>query len=166
MAHYRFVTTWCLEAPLERVFALIHASESWPEWWPGVSSVERLEDGDREGVGSLGRYVWRGRLPYELGFDVRITAVERPHYMEGRSTGELAGVGRFRLFEGAGLTAVVFEWDVQTTARWMNALAPLLRPVFAWNHDWVMRQGGVGLASRLGVRLVTGARAQTDAARG
>ena len=24
----------------------------------------------------------------------------------------------------------------------MNALAPLLRPAFEWNHDWVMRNGG------------------------
>ena len=32
--------------------------------------------------------------------------------------------------------------------------APLLRPVFAWNHDIVMRQGGEGLARLLGARLV------------
>jgi hypothetical protein len=36
----------------------------------------------------------------------------------------------------------------------MNALAPLLRPAFVWNHDWVMRQGGEGLARRLGVPLL------------
>ena len=33
-------------------------------------------------------------------------------------------------------------------------LAPLARPVFAWNHHGVMRAGGEGLARRLGVRLV------------
>jgi hypothetical protein len=36
----------------------------------------------------------------------------------------------------------------------MNALAPLARPAFAWNHDWVMRNGGRGLAGLLGCRLL------------
>jgi hypothetical protein len=36
----------------------------------------------------------------------------------------------------------------------MNALGPLPRPAFRWNHDLVMRQGGVGLARRLEATLV------------
>ncbi len=36
----------------------------------------------------------------------------------------------------------------------MNALALLIRPVMAWNHDAIMRQGGVGLATFLGVPLL------------
>ncbi len=68
--------------------------------------------------------------------------------------GELAGTGRWRLFEQDGVTAVTYEWNVATTKRWMNLLAPIARPVFAWNHDWVMARGGEGLARRLGTRLV------------
>ena len=33
----------------------------------------------------------------------------------------------------------------------MNALAPPLRGVFEWNHNWVMRNGGTGIAELLGV---------------
>ena len=44
------------------------------------------------------------------------------------------------------VTAVVYEWNVHTTKPWMNAMAPLAAPVFALNHDWVMRNGGKGLA--------------------
>jgi hypothetical protein len=36
----------------------------------------------------------------------------------------------------------------------MNLLAPLARPIFEWNHDVIMRQGGEGLARLLDVRLV------------
>jgi hypothetical protein len=36
----------------------------------------------------------------------------------------------------------------------MNAFGPVARSVFAWNHDLVMRQGGHGLAKRLGARLI------------
>ena len=37
----------------------------------------------------------------------------------------------------------------------MNLLAPLARPLFRWNHDAIMREGGVALARRLNVRLVS-----------
>ena len=52
------------------------------------------------------------------------------------------------------VTAVVYEWNVSTTKPWMNLLAPIARPLFAWNHDWVMRNGGEGLAQLLGCRLL------------
>jgi uncharacterized protein YndB with AHSA1/START domain len=156
MARYRFLTAWCLAAPREDVFAVLHDSERWPEWWRGVERVVKLEPGDEEGRGSLGRYTWRSVLPYRLDFDMRITRVDRPHRMEGEAVGELSGTGRWRLYEDAGTTAVLYEWDVETTRAWMNALAPLARPVFRWNHDWVMRQGGEGLARRLGVELLMG----------
>jgi MYXO-CTERM domain-containing protein len=32
----------------------------------------------------------------------------------------------------------------------MNVLAPLVRPVFAWNHASLMREGGHGFVARLG----------------
>src|SRR5712691_2329641 len=141
MAGYHFLTTWCVDAPIERVFEVIHDAERWPEWWRGVERVVELVKGDDDGVGSVSRYTWRSRLPYSLEFDMRATRVERPWLIEGEADGELAGVGRWRLFEGQG-TAVTYEWDVRTTNRWMNALAPIARPVFGWNHDVVMRQGG------------------------
>jgi hypothetical protein len=80
--------------------------------------------------------------------------VERPHLLEGDATGELAGVGRWRLFEEGGLTAVVYDWNVGTTRAWMNLLAPLAKPAFKGNHDYVMRNGGRGLAELLGARLL------------
>jgi uncharacterized protein YndB with AHSA1/START domain len=154
LAAYQFVTTWCLEAPIEPVWDAIYDSERWPEWWRGVESVVELNPGDENGVGQVGRYVWKSRLPYELEFQVVTTRVDRPHLLEGEASGELAGTGRWRLFESDGTTAVIYEWNVRTTRPWMNLLGPLARPVFAWNHDWVMRNGGVGLARRLGTRLL------------
>ncbi len=154
MADYHFVTTWLLEAPRERVFHAIWDSERWPEWWQGVESVVELEPGGADKVGSVSRHRWRSRLPYAIEFESRTTRVERPTLIEGLSEVELEGHGRWRLFSQQGVTAVLYEWDVRTTKSWMNALAPLLRPAFRWNHDAVMRRGGEGLARRLGVRLI------------
>jgi len=152
---YEFLTTWVLEAPRERVWDAIWESERWPEWWRGVERVVEVERGDDEGIGQLSRYTWRSKLPYELEFEMRTTRVERPRLLEGQASGELSGVGRWRLYEEDGTTAVIYEWNVSTTKRWMNALSPLLRPAFEWNHDWVMGHGGIGLARLLGCRLVT-----------
>ena len=69
--------------------------------------------------------------------------------------GALKGRGRCLLRETAeGATAVEFELEVETTKPWMNLLAPTARRVFVWNHDVLMRQGGEGIARRLGARLV------------
>ena len=157
MADYAFLTAWRIAAPRERVFATIHDSERWPEWWRGVERVVKLEDGDSEGRGSLGRYTWRSRLPYRLEFDMRITRVDRPARMDGEAVGELTGTGRWRLYDDADATTVTFEWRVRTTRAWMNLLAPIARPVFRWNHDWIMRQGGAGLARRLDAELLSAA---------
>ncbi|MDQ3850077.1 MAG: SRPBCC family protein [Actinomycetota bacterium] len=154
MGQYEFLTTWCLAAPIERVFAVLKDSPAFPEWWKGVTGVEVLEEGDEQGVGHLARYSWRSVLPYTLCFESRVTRVEAPHLIEGRATGELEGVGIWRLFAARESTAVVYEWRVRTTKRWMNAWGPLARPAFAWNHDRVMRQGGRGLAERLDATLI------------
>jgi hypothetical protein len=157
MAEYAFLTAWRVAAPREAVFEVLHASERWPEWWDGVESVEKLEDGDPEGRGSLGRYMWRSAMRYRLGFEMRITNVDRPRQLDGAAVGELTGTGVWRLYEDDGGTAVLFEWRVRTTRWWMNALAPLAGPVFRWNHDRLMRAGGRGLARRLGAELLSGA---------
>jgi len=42
----------------------------------------------------------------------------------------------------------------KTLSSWMNAVAPIGRPVFHWSHDQVMRNGGRGLARLLGAKLL------------
>lgn len=98
MAEYRFLTTWVLDAERERVWEAIYDSERWPQWWRGVLETERLVEGDQAGVGQVGRYVWKSKLPYKLEFQMRTTRVERPLLLEGEASGELAGSGRWRLF--------------------------------------------------------------------
>jgi uncharacterized protein YndB with AHSA1/START domain len=154
MARYEFLTSWLLETPREPVWDAIYAQERWPEWWRGVEEVEEVESGDGNRLGAVSRMVWRSLLPYRVSFEVRTTRVERPHLLEADAVGELQGVGRWRLFESDGVTAVLYEWNVATTRPWMNLLAPVARPVFEWNHDWVMARGGEGIAGLLGCRLL------------
>ena len=153
-AEYRFLTAWLLDADHDRVWDELFHPVRWPAWWPGVEAVEQLAEGDETGVGSVYRNVWRSRLPYAVRFDARTTRVERLHLIEGTATGELVGTGRWRFFPSQDALAVTYEWNVRTTRRWMNALSPLARPAFAWNHDYAMRRGGHALARSVGGRLL------------
>jgi uncharacterized protein YndB with AHSA1/START domain len=155
LAEYRFVTVWKLRAPIAAVWQAILETDKWPSWWRGVVSVERLRAGDAQGVGAAARYVWRSRLPYTLAFDMEVTRAEPHALLEGRASGELEGTGTWRLVETDGVTTVGYTWQVRTTRPWMNLLAPIARPLFAWNHDYVMKSGGEGLARLLGTELVS-----------
>lgn len=148
--HFSLVTDWRFDAPVERVWALIERSEEWPDWWRAVKRVEPLRDGDDEGVGAIRRFTWATALPYTLSFDVETVRVVRHRLIEGRASGELDGVGlwTFREPDGGG-THLNYLWRVGVTKPWMRRLAPLLRPVFAWNHGKVMAWGLEGAKRRL-----------------
>lgn len=157
MKSYRFLTTWRLETPVDRVWDALLRPAEWPGWWPNVLSVAELETGDASGIGAAHRFTWTGRLPYRLTFDSRIIRLERHSLIEGSASGDLVGIGRWLLSAGGNSTDVRYEWIVSTTKPWMNVLAPLLAPAFRWNHDHVMAAGGRGLAQHLGGRLLDAA---------
>ena len=50
---------------------------------------------------------------------------------------------------GYGVTTVTYDWNIVTTKRWMNLLAPVAKPFFQWNHDVVMEWGRECLEKKL-----------------
>lgn len=151
---YSFITTWKIKAPLNRVWDVLYEQEEWPSWWRGVQKVEPLQNGDAHNIGKRMRYTWKSFLPYTLCFDMISTSIIPLSFMEGRAAGELEGVGRWYFEQENDITVIRYTWDVNTTKKWMNTLAPLLKPVFKWNHDVVMRWGAEGLAKKLNAELV------------
>ncbi len=154
MADYEFVTTWRVPAPAQFVWDEIHDVERWPDWWSAVERVDLLEAGDQLGLGGLRRIVWRGAIPYRITIDVRVTRIAAPTVLEGVATGDLTGWGCWQLTGEGRTTTVRFDWRVDASRRWMRLFSPLLRPVFRWNHDTVMRAGFKGLLRRLQKELV------------
>lgn len=155
MAEFKFVTVWQIEAPLAQVCDAISHCLYWPNWWQAVEKVEVFDPGGPNGIGSLRRFTWRGRLPYRLTFDLRVTRVVPLTILEGYASGEVEGVGRWCFSNDGVVTVVRYEWHVCLKRRWMTLVAPVARPLFKWNHDYVMRQGGEGLARLLNARLVS-----------
>jgi uncharacterized protein YndB with AHSA1/START domain len=146
---YVFVTEWEFDASVEAVWKEIHDVDAWPTWWRGVVAVDVLEPGDRAGIGSYRRMTWKSLLPYSLVFAMRTTRIEPPHAIEGNADGELRGSGKWTLTPAGARTRVRYDWQVEATRPWMRALGPIARPVFAWNHDVIMRWGFEGLKARL-----------------
>lgn len=151
---YSLVTQWHLDAPIERVWDALVASEEWPKWWHFVKKVVEIKKGDAQGLGSVRRFTWTSRLPYRLYFEVRVKVLEKPHWIEGIASGDLNGTGSWKLDDLGDSTRVTYVWLVSTEKAWMNLLAPILAPVFTWNHDQVMQEGGKGMARHLGVSLL------------
>jgi hypothetical protein len=151
---YSFVSTWKIAAPLEKAWNLIYDQEKWPCWWKGAQKVQTLLPGDINNIGKKTTYTWKGILPYTLSFDM-LSKVEVKHYLiEGHAFGELEGVGVWKFTEEKGITTIQYNWDVNASKKWMQVLAPVLRPAFKWNHDVVMRRGAKGLAKQLNAALL------------
>ena len=148
MAEYSFVTRWRFQAPIEQVWRVLDRPERYAEWWPAIVEYRDLTP-EIHGVGSRAERVVKGLLPYTLRYTTTVTLYEPPREIAYDATGELTGFGRFVLQSDGPWTDVTFYWDVRTSGFWMNLLAPLLKPLFAWNHHWVMKQGERGLALRL-----------------
>jgi hypothetical protein len=145
MAHYSFVTTWRMAAPIGKVWDALQCIST---WWPGMATPRLLTPG-LEGVGARYERLTRGKLPYDLRYVITVTRFDPPHACAYDSEGDLIGRGSYVLTEAGDATEVVFTWDVTTNGFWMNLLAPLLKPLFAWNHNWVMAEGEKGLARYL-----------------
>ena len=158
MANYVLDTVWRVAAEPEVVWPVLITVEEWPTWWRGVQAVECLKAGDPSGQGRCYRTTWRGRLPYTLTFETETLHLERPVLIESQAHGQLQGAGTWRLWPDGDATQIHYRWAVGTTRPWMNALAPMARPVFRWNHDAIMRWGAEGLGRRLNipVRFVMG----------
>jgi hypothetical protein len=154
MKTYNFVTIWRVKAPIENVWNEIYHSQDWPTWWKGVEAVLEVRKGDESGVGSIHRYTWKSKLPYKLSFDMETIRIETPRLLEGIAVGELQGRGLWQLSTEGSETIVRYDWNVVTTKRWMNLLAPIARRLFEWNHNVIMSWGAKGLQERLGARVV------------
>jgi hypothetical protein len=153
VTHFELHTEWRLDAPIDRVWELIATTEHWPGWWPAVIRVQRLEPGDAQGLGAIDRMHWRTALPYTLSFDIETVAIEKHRAIEGRAFGELDGTGLWTFEEAPGGVIARYLWRVEVTKPWMRLMAPLLAPVFAWNHHKVMRWGEAGAKKRLSAPL-------------
>lgn len=135
---YVFVDEWLVAAPAEAVYDVLADGERYPRWWKPV-----YIDASADGEYTVQHF--KGRLPYHLHTRTRTTRAERPHRLEGETTGDLRGTGIWTLTPTAGGTHVRFDWRVHADRLLLKLLTPLLRPVLRWNHNWAIARAMEGL---------------------
>ena len=139
---YRFSSEFTVEAPRERVHAVLLDLEHYGVWWPQVRAVAKVDD-DHALV------VCRSTLPYhlELALEARRRDLE---LLEVGLEGALHGWARFRLSEdGPARTSVRFEQEVRAEAAAFAVASYVARPLLAWNHERMMRGCADGLVRQL-----------------
>ena len=154
-AYFDLVSHWRLDAPVSRVWQALTETEHWTQWWPGVVAVERLKNGDEIGVGGVQQITFRTGLGYRLQLALEVTEVLREERLRAKAGGTLAGEGMWLLHQAlpevGGHTDVTFVWRVTLPPGFLRQLAPVLGPMFRWNHKRVMRAGRIGLMNYLGL---------------
>jgi len=140
---YHFVTHWRVKGPIQTVFEILKDGKNYAHWWkPAYVSSEEVAP---QKVESL----VRAKLPYTLRFTSQMIQETPPRELKIRATGELEGTGLWKLKQEGESTLVDFFWDVRANKAVVRWLSFLLKPLFSWNHDWVMNTGEKALQSEI-----------------
>ncbi len=151
---FRIVTNWLLAGNAAEVADILTDTESFPRWWGDVYlGITVLEPGDECGIGKIIAVHSKGWLPYHLNWTGKLVSEDLPHTWQIEATGDLVGKGEWRLSEPeTNVVAVTYDWVVAADRPLFRLLAPVFRPVFAWNHRWAMAKGLQGLRRELLLR--------------
>jgi hypothetical protein len=152
---YSFITRWQIAAPVAEVWDLIYESAGWPQWWKGVERVKIIKENDATGINGIRKYTWKSALPYKLSFTMKLVEKTDHKLLRGIAFGELEGDGTWHFNEEKGITKVQYNWNVKTNKAWMNYFSFVLKPLFKFNHDVVMKWGAKGLAKKLNAKLIS-----------
>ncbi|MDT0185187.1 hypothetical protein Q9S36_33895 [Microbacterium sp. ARD31] len=141
MTTFQFEREWDVSAAPDDVREVLLDLEHYPEWWPQVRAVAKIDD-------DTARVLCRSVLPYTL--DLVLHAEERGHeVLRSAIGGDLEGWSSFRLSGDGVRTHLVYEQTVVVAHRLLARASRALGPVLRWNHDQMMRGCERGLAGRV-----------------
>jgi uncharacterized protein YndB with AHSA1/START domain len=143
MTNYDFTSIWHCSAPPQAVLDVLVRPEQWRLWWPGLKQVHVMND--VQGPGAQAELLWHSIAAYELVTRITVTDYQPGQRVVFTSHGDLQGIGTCTISTEDGGTRLVFHWHVETTRMWMNILAPILKPLFRYCHNRIMRAGEQGL---------------------
>jgi hypothetical protein len=146
---YHFVTHWRVHASVEQTRSVLGNAADLPRWWPTVYlRVDELEPGDASGIGKRVALHTKGWLPYTLRWQFVVTDVSASGFAL-RASGDFDGSGVWTFKQDGEYTDITYDWRIAANKPLLKHLSFLLKPVFARNHEWAMRQGEISLRREL-----------------
>lgn len=114
----RFSSSVEINAPVEKVWALVDRLEEWPQWMPSIKKIERVSEGPLTVGSQLSVTAKVNRLTVNLLMTITEFVPERSVVMQGRALG--TNLTRFYLFEPVnGKTKVTIGGEVSGLLAWM-----------------------------------------------
>ena len=147
---YEIVSRWYVPGAIDDVYAVLTDAEALPRWWPeAYAKVTVVADGAEDGVGRITDITTRGVLPYDVAWRVEVVETRRPELIRVQASGDVIGLGTWQLAQNGDGVDLSYLWRVRVGKPWMRHVEFLLKPLFVWNHNWVMRRGEAGLRAEL-----------------
>lgn len=137
---YRFVDTWVVPAPIERVYDAIGDVLAYERWWTDFV-VRATGDEPPPEPGKSNELLVKAYLPYTVNFVLTVVEAERPRRILSSLSKDFDGSGEWTLEEEDGVTTATLDWRPTVNHPLIRRLSPVLRPLFRSNHNWAMRHG-------------------------
>lgn len=137
---YRFLDTWVVQEPIERVYDAIGDARSYERWWTDFV-IRSTGDPGEPRPGKRSELLVKAYLPYKVNFELEVVEAERPSRILSRLSKDFDGSGEWTLRETAEGTEATLDWRPSVNHALIKYLTPLLRPLFRSNHNWAMRRG-------------------------
>jgi hypothetical protein len=147
---YHFITHWTLDSTPEEITEILGDAPGLARWWPSVYlRVDELESGDVQGVGKVVDLYTKGWLPYTLRWQFTVTEARNPYGFTLVASGDFVGRGTWTFQRAERGVRVTYDWKIRADKPLLKYGSFLMKPLFAWNHRWAMRQGEESLRLEL-----------------
>lgn len=158
---YVFLTHWRVPGTREELYDLLKEARDLPRWWPSVYlQVTTVVPGRVHGLGGVAELHTKGWLPYTLRWRSTMTETQYPAGFCLAASGDFVGTGEWRFRQEGAEVEIEFEWRIRADKPLLRRWSWLLRPIFAANHRWAMRQGEASLRLELRRRRAADAAAR------
>ena len=143
---YHFITRWKIKGNVDRIYELLSHPLEFPNWWKKIISANLLEEiGNRKPI----RLKLKGWLPYTLQWELFNPQFERPYRITSDSRGDFEGHSAWTLRQVDQHVEALFDWRVSVRKPFLRKWSFVLRPLFIWNHNYIMKTWKKSLEQKL-----------------
>jgi hypothetical protein len=150
---YQFTTHWRVLGLTAKVYDILADASGYLRWWSQVYlEVIVVKPAGEHGLGGVFDLHTRGKLPYTLRWQARVSETNYPAGFTIEATGDFVGRGIWTFTQDRDWVDITFDWRLRAEKPLLRYLSFLFKPFFSANHRWAMARGEEGLRRELAVR--------------